>query len=314
MDNYKGLKINMTAQIIQTKNDMHFNFFSLPKIPLPKKVLMVTPTYFNIDNPINAHMLNAEGKPHTLDTIKANEQWNTLKFVYQKLNLDLFILEGVEHLPDMVFCANQSLPYLDKENRTLAFLSNMQNDIRQKEVEHIDVFLKSQKYNTQTITKRTINTSFEGMGDVAWLGQIRFMLGGYGYRTDKNIYPLLSAATDTPIAIFELKNPKFYHLDTCLSVLNSTTALVCKEAFTTEGFQLLEAIFPRLLQVPLKEADAPGFACNAHCPDEKHVIIQKGNKKTLELIQQHNFIPIEVETSEFIKSGGSVYCMKLMFF
>ena len=66
--------------------------------------------------------------------------------------------------------------------------------------------------------------------------------------------------------------------------------------------------------MPHTEADSPGFACNAHCPDEKHVIIQKGNAQSVALIKQHNFIPIEIDTSEFIKSGGSVYCMKLMYF
>ncbi|MES2614942.1 MAG: arginine deiminase-related protein, partial [Bdellovibrionota bacterium] len=165
-----------------------------------------------------------------------------------------------------------------------------------------------------TLIKRSENNSFEGMGDVSWLGRSKFILGGYGFRTNKSIYPILTKVTNTPIAIFELKNPKFYHLDTCLSVLNSTTALVCKEAFTAAGYELLQALFSNLLEVPLSEADSPGFACNAHCPDETHVIIQQGNKRAVELIKQHGFVPIEVDTSEFIKSGGSVYCMKLMYF
>ncbi|NDB82577.1 MAG: amidinotransferase, partial [Alphaproteobacteria bacterium] len=50
------------------------------------------------------------------------------------------------------------------------------------------------------------------------------------------------------------------------------------------------------------------------CPDQKHVIIQKGCQKTLQLLKDHDFVPLEVDTSEFIKSGGSVFCMKLMFF
>lgn len=300
--------------IIETKDQLNFDLKLLPKIPLPTKVLMVTPTYFNIDTPINAHMLNADGKPHSLDKNKALKQWNELKLIYEKLTLTVSILEGTSGLPDMVFCANQSLPYLDKNNGLNALLSNMHNDIRHKEVEYINYFLKSRQYSTIPIASRSENTLFEGMGDVCFLGRTRFMLGGYGFRTSKDMYVALTKMTETPVAIFELKNPKFYHLDTCLSVLNSTTALVCKEAFTQEGYELLQKLIPNLLEVPLSEADSPGFACNAHCPDEKHVIIQQGNKKSIELIKKHNFIPIEVDTSEFIKSGGSVYCMKLMYF
>jgi N-dimethylarginine dimethylaminohydrolase len=77
---------------------------------------------------------------------------------------------------------------------------------------------------------------------------------------------------------------------------------------------LLKSIFNNLIEVPLEEADSPGFACNAHCPDQKHVIIQTGCQKTLQLLKDYDFVPLEVDTSEFIKSGGSVFCMKLMFF
>lgn len=304
----------MPIKIIETKNDLTFDHKSLDLLPLPTKVLMVKPTYFNIDTPINAHMLNAQGKPHHLDKTKALQQWNELKAIYEKLNFKVHALEGVEKLPDMVFCANQSFPYLDSANKPCAVLANMCDDTRHKEVEPIHSFLKSQHYSTNSLASRTKNTLFEGMGDVTFQGQNRLIIGGYGFRTSKNIYKELVKLTQIPAAIFELKNPKFYHLDTCLSILNSTTALVCKEAFTPSGFELLSALFPNLLLAPLHEADAPGFACNAHCPDEKHVIIQKGNIYTNSLLAKHKFVPIEVDTSEFIKSGGSVYCMKLMYY
>lgn len=304
----------MSNLIIEKKSDLNINLQTAPKIRLPTNVLMVTPTYFNIDTPINAHMLDEHGKPHQLDKNKALAQWTELKKTYEKLNLKVSILEGVEGLPDMVFCANQSFPFMDKDQKRNAFLSNMHNDIRHKEVEHIGKFLSAQGYATKPIASRNKNTLFEGMGDVTWLSRTKFLLGGYGFRTSKDMYIELSKVTETPIAIFELKNPKFYHLDTCLSVLNETTAIVCKEAFTQEGYELLQSIFKNLLEVPLLEADAPGFACNAHCPDEKHIIIQRGNNHTVALTRQYGFIPIEVDTSEFIKSGGSVYCMKLMYF
>src|SRR5205823_74258 len=114
--------------------------------------------------------------------------------------------------------------------------------------------------------------------------------------------------------IFKLTHPRFYHLDTCLSILNQTTALYCPAAFDTDGIDQLHKNFPNLIEVPLNEADAPGFACNAHCPDQKHVILQKGSVQTCKNLVKNGFVPFEVDTSEFIKSGGSVFCMKLEFF
>lgn len=300
--------------IIENKKDLNFSLDTLPHISLPQKVLMVTPTYFDIDNPINTHMFDTNGQPNKINKNKAEDQWKELKEVYEKLNVQVHILNGIENLADMVFCANQSFPYLNHKNQLCAVLSNMRDERRHKEVLHIENFLKTQGYHTQSLASRSEETLFEGMGDVTWLGTTRLLIGGYGFRTSKRIYEALSQVTQYPIAILELKNPKFYHLDTCLSVLNSTTAMVCQEAFTPAGLELLNALFPNLLEIPLREADAPGFACNAHCPDGKHVIIQKNNLQTHALLLKHHFIPIEVDTSEFIKSGGSVYCMKLMYF
>lgn len=56
------------------------------------------------------------------------------------------------------------------------------------------------------------------------------------------------------------------------------------------------------------------FVCNCHCPDGKNVIVQKGSKDFKNKIKTAGFDIIEVNTSEFIKSGGSVFCMKLMYY
>ena len=301
-------------KVIRNVSELSISKESLPTMPYAHKVMMVNPTYFNIDTPINAHMLQADGTPHHLDKNKSIEQWQALKKTYENIGLNVFVVEPVNGLPDMVFCANQSFPYLDSIGNFNAVLSNMFNDTRNDEVSYIHSFLNDHGYATHRIASRTMGYFFESMGDALWLPGYRFILGGYGFRTDKKVYPFLSEITKAPVATFELKHPKFYHLDTCLSVLNATSAIACKEAFTNEGWELLNGIFTNLIQVPLEEADSPQFACNAHCPDQKHVIIQKGCLKTIQLLKQNDFLPLEVDTSEYIKSGGSVFCMKLMFF
>ena len=301
-------------KVISNVAELSISKGCLPLMPIAHKIMMVEPAYFNVDTPINAHMFKHDGSLQIVDKNKAIEQWKALKKLYESIGLSVYTVEPIKGLPDMVFCANQSFPYLDSCGNRYAVLSNMHNDVRNNEVSYINAFLTEQRYTTRQIASRTMGYFFESMGDALWLPGYKLIIGGYGYRTDKRIYPILSEITNASVAIFELKNPKFYHLDTCLSILNSTSALACKKAFTEEGWLLLKAIFPLLIEVPLEEADSPNFACNAHCPDGKHVIIQKGCRKSLKMLKNFNFVPLELDTSEFIKSGGSVFCMKLMFF
>jgi N-dimethylarginine dimethylaminohydrolase len=158
----------------------------------------------------------------------------------------------------------------------------------------------------------------EGMGDLISVPRTAdrpgFICAGHGQRTDRRILQWVAERTGQPVVAFELLNKKFYHLDTCLSVLNARTALACRDGFTDSGWKLLETLFPNLIVADLAECDAPGFAANCHSPDGKTVVIQKGNSLTERALSRAGFEVIEVETDEFIKAGGSVFCMKLMFF
>jgi N-dimethylarginine dimethylaminohydrolase len=282
--------------------------------PKAKRMLMVQPTYFHVDNPINPHMRKADGSLHTLDKQKAMAQWQNLKAAFEKVGVEVTVCEGGKNLPDMVFCANQCLPFFGPKGEKRALLSNMANEVRHQEVPLIAQKMRECGYSTETLPARSPKTLFEGMGDALWLPGHRFLLGGYGHRTSMEIYSEVASMTQASVAVFELVNPRFYHLDTCLCILDSTTALACRDAFTAEGWALLKAIFPKIIEVDLAEADSPQFACNAHCPDEKHVFLQPGSAKVCSQLSEHGFVPVECDTSEFIKSGGSVFCMKLMFF
>ncbi|MEO8210976.1 MAG: amidinotransferase, partial [bacterium] len=104
-----------------------------------------------------------------------------------------------------------------------------------------------------------------------------------------------------------------YHLDTCFSILNSKTAVICKSAFDKAGLNDIKDMFENLI-IASEEENLEYFVCNCHCPDGKNVIVQKGSSKFKEEIKKSGFNLIDVETGEFIKSGGSVFCIKLMFY
>lgn len=301
-------------QIINTAEEFNFDITSLDKMPLARRILMVNPTYFHVNNPINPHMKKPDGSLHVLDKAKALAEWEKLREIYLDIGLDVTEVAPIEGLPDMVFCANQSLPSVSRTGELVAVMSNMANDVRHLEVPAIAEALQRLGYKTKELAERTHTSFFEGMGDALWVPGYRVLFGGYGYRTHSSAYEKIAELLDVTVLCFELVNPRFYHFDTCLSILDARSALACREAFTDAGWRLLNKVFPRLVEVPLSEADSPGFACNAHCPDGRNVIIHEGSPVTVGNLKTLGFQPIELSTEEFIKSGGSVFCMKLQFF
>jgi N-dimethylarginine dimethylaminohydrolase len=293
---------------------------TFPDMPWQTHIRMIRPDAFRVEDVINPHMQNAQGELNTPNLDLAAYQWETLKATYESLSqkahkpLSVSVLEATPHLPDMVFAANQSLPAVLPQGQKVAIRSHMANPVRNLEVDAVARGLETLGYHTLSLPHPYATEHFEGMGDALWVPGRRLLLGGYGFRTSQKIYAWLSEVLETSVVTFSLLKPKFYHLDTCLSLLNDTTVLACLEAFTPEGIEALYALFPHVIPVSLKEADAPGFACNAHCPDGKHVILQQGNWETEAHLKALGFTPIAVDTSEFILSGGSVFCMKVALF
>jgi len=104
-----------------------------------------------------------------------------------------------------------------------------------------------------------------------------------------------------------LISPWFYHLDTALCILDDDTCLWVPNAFDTFGQQTIRSRFKTRFEVPMEEARM--LAANAHAVGE-HVLIERECVQTQDWIDANGFESVPLDTSEFRKSGGSVYCMK----
>ena len=285
---------------------LDFRLAELPALPAPGRVLMTTPAHFDVEYVINPHMAGHVG---AVDRVEARAQWEALRDTYTGLGLDVAVLDGAPGQPDMVFCANQTLPYL-RGDRPGVVLSRMHAAERKGEVAHYAQFFEAEGYETTPLAG--VTTDFEGMGDALWHVGRRLLWGGHGFRTGLDAYRALSEALAVPVVALHLADPDFYHLDTCLSLLDERTALYFPGAFDADGLGLLRALFDRLIEAPEDEARRL-FACNAHCPDGRNVLVQRGCDVTAERLRDAGFEPLELETGEFLKSGGSVFCMKLAY-
>lgn len=275
---------------------------------IPKKILMCEPKYFDVNYYGNEFMKDNYA---TVNRKEALLQWNELLKVYQKLNFDVQLIDPVEDLVDMVFTANQSLPFIDENGNKKVVLSKMKNNERKKEVKYFKEFYAKLNYEVLELPGEV--EYFESMGDCIIDYEKNILFGGFGFRTHETTFDYLAKFVNFKIIKLKLINPVLYHLDTCFSILNSDTCVLCRSAFDADGIRDIEKHFKKII-IADEEENLKYFICNCHCPDGKNVIVQKGSIKFKTEIKKSGFNDIEVETGEFMKSGGSVFCMKLMFF
>lgn len=288
-----------------------FDVASLDHRSADRMCLMVSPEHFRVDYAINPHMLDPDGRLNVIDRERARAQWETLRATYVRLGFPVTVIPGHIDFPDMVFAANQSFPFVDRRGRLRVVLSHMHAKERRGEVDFFEAFYRSAGFEILPPPVVDGDDSVEGMGDILWLPGRRLLMIGWGFRTSRACAERLAAIVGAPSVLFELRDPRFYHLDTALAPLTENSALVYRPAFTDEGFELLCKIFAELVLVEEDEA-ALGFACNAHCPDGVHVVIDRSSPKAITRLREFHHQVVPVDVSEFAKSGGSVFCMKMM--
>lgn len=293
--------------IYHSIHELDFNLDDVAAVASPGRVLMTKPDYFEVRYVINPHM---EGNVGEVDATRARRQWDELIRQYESLGIEVETVPGVANLPDMVFCANQTLPFQRADGSRGVVLSRMHSPHRAPEVPYFERVFQSLGYDAVSLPEDV--TDFEGMGDALWHVGRQLLWGGHGFRSSLEAYEYLAEVLGVRIIVLRLEDPDFYHLDTCLSIINESTALAFPGAFDRRGMELIHGLFPTLVEAPDHEARKL-FACNAHSPDGQHVIIQKGCPATVGRLRSAGLTPVEVETDEFLKAGGSVFCMKQMF-
>lgn len=277
-----------------------------PVRPLTR-VLLADPANFDVLEAQNVHMQSPTGALHRVDRGRARRQWETLAEAYRSRGIEVSILEPHAGHADFCFVANPGLVLPLPDGTTELWLSRMRHPSRRGEERALERFGRARGMAIREMPPSI--PCFEGTGD-GLLHPGRFLLhAGVGPRTDRAAWEALAAAhPDLHVFLLELRDERFYHLDTALCALDAARALVVREAFDDRGYGLLREVFPTVFEVPLEEALR--FAANAHCPDGRHVFLERGCTETERWLERQGFEPVPIETGEFLKSGGSVFCLK----
>lgn len=258
----------------------------------PRHYVMAPPTHFAVTYEINPWMDASRG----VDRALAHRQWDGLRQTYLSLGHRVEVLDAVPGLPDMVFAANGGTVI-----GGAAVLAQF------KFAQRADEALAHRDWMTAA-GHRPIPTSGvnEGQGDLLTVGSM--ILAGTGFRTDRHSHAEIAAITGLPVISLHLVDPRFYHLDVALAVLDDHTIAYFPPAFAPESRLLLTELFPGAIEVA--EADALALGLNA-VSDGRHVVLPAAATGFAAQLRDAGFEPIAVDLSELIKGGGSVKCCTL---
>jgi N-dimethylarginine dimethylaminohydrolase len=286
-------------------NDLKgFSLKNCPSMPEPSGVLMCPPDHYDVLDVKNPFMAGQVG---SVNRGLARRQWEEVKAAFESAGKPVSLITPVEGLEDMVFCANQTFVGVNPKMEKVCLLAQMRHSSRRREVPAFEAWFKEKGY---TIAKLKEGVSFEGAGDAIWHPGKRLIWGGHGFRSQVEAYDEVARAFESPVVLLKLVNEKFYHLDTCFCPLTSEAVLIYPSAFDAESLGLILKIFPIVLTAGEGEGGRL-LACNAAVVDSKTAILQKGASAVARHMGVMGLRVIEVDTSEFIKSGGSAYCMKM---
>ena len=253
---------------------------------------MTPPTFFAVEYEINPWM----DVSAPVDVRAAHSQWLRLYDTYRGLGHTVELVEPVPGLPDMVYAANGGLI----ANGT-AIVARFRFAERAAEASAYADWMSAAGY--RPVRTRHVN---EGQGDLLIVGEM--VLAGYGFRTDRRAHAEIAAALRMPVISLELVDPRFYHLDTALAVLDGHTVGYYPPAFSAAAQAQLRSQFPDAIVVG--SADAYVLGLNA-VSDGRHVVHPAAATGFAAQLRQAGFEPVGVELSELLKGGGSVKCCTL---
>lgn len=298
----------------RTASELDFELAELPPLPPFGKAALADPAEFDVAYAINPHMLDESGALQRVDRAEARRQWERLRDTLIELGVEVTVEPPLAGHVDFVFCANPGFPVPAEVAGAPArwVPSRMASEERAGEVEVWQRAFAARGWRVEPLEKGAAR--FEGTGDGLWHPRRRLLWGGVGPRTSRAAWEELAERYELPVVTLELVDPTFYHLDTCLAPLDERTCLWTPGAFDDDGRALIRRLFEDAIEVPTEEARG-AFACNAWAPDlggeRRVVVLQRGAAAVVRALEGRGFEVHEVETGEFLKSGGSVFCMKL---
>jgi N-dimethylarginine dimethylaminohydrolase len=271
---------------------------------MAEHVLLCPPAFFDVVDQKNPYM----SRKRPVDREKAQRQWQALLSALEQAECRVETIVPVPGLEDMVFAANQVFVGCHEGVGKFIVPSRMVHASRRREVPFYVDWYRRRGFK---IIEVDLGADYlEGHGDLLWQPDRSRIYAGYGFRSSQGGVEKFRDAMSKmgiPVVPLRLVDPFCYHLDTCFCPMNNEALLIYPGAYAPESLGTLRQFWQRIHELTAEEAHK--FMGNG--------IVANGNYLTpyttphLEaILRKEALTPIIVDTSEFEKSGGSLFCMK----
>ena len=271
---------------------------------MPKQVLLCPPTHFEVIDRKNPYMLGES----LVDRTKAQLQWQALCSALEDAGCEVETIAPVPGHEDMVFAANQVFVGFHKSIGKFIVPSRMAHPSRQSEVQFFVDWFRRRDFK---IVEVDLGGDYlEGHGDLLWHPDGSRVYGGWGFRsTNGGVEKFREAMSklEIPVVPLHLIDPYCYHLDTCFCPLSNDAVLIYPGAYTLESLAVLRPFWNRVHELTADEAHQ--FMGNGIVVNGRY-LTPRINPHLESILREEGLRPVIVETSEFEKSGGSLFCMK----
>ncbi|KDN87572.1 dimethylargininase [Kitasatospora cheerisanensis] len=258
-----------------------------------RRYLLCPPEHFAVEYAINPWMDPAQ----PVDRGAALRQWEGLAAVLRGLGHRVELLEPEPGLPDMVFTANGATVVAGR-----VLVARFRHPERAGEsAAHLRWFTAAGFRGVRTATE--VN---EGEGDLLVAGPR--ILAASGFRTTAAAHREAQRMLGLPVVTLELTDPRYYHLDTALAVLDHDRIMYYPQAFSPASRRLLRRLYPDAILA--RAADAAAFGLNA-VSDGRHVVLPDAARGLAEQLRAAGFEPVPVAVPELRKAGGGPKCCVL---
>jgi N-dimethylarginine dimethylaminohydrolase len=253
------------------------------------------------------------------DTAKAVAQWQTLYDTYIALGHEVELIDPVPGLPDMVYTANGGFVI---DGRALGVRFRV-DERRGEERPFMDWFAA---HGFEVVEPVEVQ---EGEGDFLLVGDT--ILAGTGFRSVGDSHREVAEVFGREVVSLRLVDPRFYHLDTAISVLDpvegpSTSSgtgpstgsgtggveraniAYLPSAFDAASRAILEERYPDAIRV--SDADGAVFGLNS-ASDGLNVFLSPRATGFEQQLRERGYNPVPIDLSELLLGGGGIKCCTL---
>lgn len=273
-----------------------------------RHIMMTSPDHFEVSYAINPWMDPddwAHDASHPEE--KAREQWQALADQLRARGVTLHIVPAARGLPDLVFPANAGIVF---DGRVL--VARFRHPERQGEEALFLRFFEGLREQGLVSEVRQLPEGVyqEGAGDCIWDAHRRMFWVGYGQRSVPESVGHIRDTFGQPAVALELVTPQYYHLDTCFCVLPRGEVMYFPEAFSPAAQAEIARRVPPAQRILATAEEAATFCLNAVVLDDDVIMAPPPPRLRAE-IEARGYRCVDVDLSNFKRSGGAAYCMTL---